>query len=278
MARPRVVVLAVHGIWNRIDGVTPDEAARTLAAKWRPALAAGYADIGLIAEPPALEAAYYAHLVAAHAQGDLDDLDSWSPIEQRWAWAWMRALGAPAETAQGYPTAPLRQAMDWLIARRGSAGIARVMAAFLREVFVYLTRPGVRERARATVAAAVETHRPSVVVAHSLGSVVTYEALHARPDLRVDLLVTVGSPLGLPEVVFDALDPEPRDGRGARPPGAGRWVDIADPGDLIAVPPRLGGRFDVDAYAEAPIGRADFHTMAAYLSCGLVAAAIAPYA
>ena len=35
-------------------------------------------------------------------------------------------------------------------------------------------------------------------MAHSLGTVMAYEALHAHPDLHVYLLVTLGSPLALP--------------------------------------------------------------------------------
>jgi hypothetical protein len=273
-------ILAVHGIWNRIDGMSPDEAARTLAGKWQPALAAGYTAAGLDGPPPGIVAAYYADLLATHAQGGLDDLGTLSPAEQRWAWAWMKDLGVPEETSQGYGTVALRQGLDWLARRRGAgaAVIARIMTAFLREVFAYMTRPALRGRARARVIEAVQTHRPRVVVAHSLGSVVAYEALHARPDLGVDLLVTVGSPLGLPEAVFDGLEPEPRDGRGARPPGVGRWVNIADPGDLVAVPARLGDRFPVDLHEEAHIGVLDFHTMAGYLGCGLTAAAVQPYA
>jgi hypothetical protein len=35
-------------------------------------------------------------------------------------------------------------------------------------------------------------------MAHVLGTVVAYEALHAHPDLHVYLLVTLASPLALP--------------------------------------------------------------------------------
>ncbi|MBB6547170.1 hypothetical protein [Nonomuraea rubra] len=61
-------------------------------------------------------------------------------------------------------------------------------------------------------------------MAHSLGSVVVYEVLWAHPDLRVNRLVTLGSPLGMPGVVFDRLDPAPGQ-RGSRPPGVSEWVN-----------------------------------------------------
>ncbi|MEU0195537.1 hypothetical protein ABZ250_37895 [Streptomyces afghaniensis] len=69
------------------------------------------------------------------------------------------------------------------------------IAVFFREVAAYLREPGdVREAAREEVATAIAAHAPDIVVAHSLGSVVAYEALHARPGLRVPLLLTLGSP------------------------------------------------------------------------------------
>ncbi|WP_446046051.1 hypothetical protein [Streptomyces olivaceus] len=54
-------------------------------------------------------------------------------------------------------------------------------------------------------------------------------------------------------------------------------MNIADPGDLIATPQRLGDRFPVDVHQEAHIGVLNFHTMGGYLSSGLVASALSPY-
>ncbi|MFF9483148.1 hypothetical protein [Streptomyces sp. NPDC014733] len=56
-----------------------------------------------------------------------------------------------------------------------------------------------------------------------------------------------------------------------------RWVNLAEAGDLIAVPRPLSDQFDGvdtdDIVHMAPVG---CHTMGMYLSCGMVAAAIAP--
>jgi hypothetical protein len=230
--------------------------------------------------PPRLVAAYYADVLDRAAQGGQSDSDlrQLSPDEQRWMWQWMRELGVPAEAAQGPLTAPLRQGLDWLARRRGRSAdaLARTMTAFLREVYLYLTRHALRLRVRDVVADAIDAHRPRVILAHSLGSVVAYETLHAT-GAQVDLLVTLGSPLGLPGAVFEALDPEPVAGHGARPPGVQRWVNLADPGDLVAVPARLGDRFPVDLHDEAYLGAVDFHTLGGYLACGSTAAAVMPY-
>lgn len=75
----------------------------------------------------------------------------------------------------------------------------------------------------------------------------------------------------------DHLVPAPVADRGARPAGVRYWVNLADTGDLVAIPRRLGDRFPVDQHADTPIGRIDFHTLGAYLSSPLTAAAITPF-
>ena len=80
-----------------------------------------------------------------------------------------------------------------------------------------------------------------VMVGHSLGSVVAYEALCAHPQWPVRALVTLGSPLGIRNLIFDRLVPAPRlrptAGR-VRGRGRGRvrsWVNVADEGDVVAL-------------------------------------------
>jgi hypothetical protein len=88
-----------------------------------------------------------------------------------------------------------------------------------------------------------------------VGSAVTYESLWARPELQVDLLITLGSLLALPEIVFPNLHPAPEDGKRHRPPGVRRWINMADPGDFIAVPAGLAHYFAaIDTHLTTPIG------------------------
>ena len=63
------------------------------------------------------------------------------------------------------------------------------------------------------------------MVGHSLGSVVAYEALCAHPEWPVRALVTLGSPLGIRNLIFDRLVPAPAAGDSGR--GAG---DVAGRG------------------------------------------------
>ncbi|MGW6356961.1 antibiotic ABC transporter ATP-binding protein [Streptomyces sp. NPDC055092] len=117
----------------------------------------------------------------------------------------------------------------------------RMLIGELKQVRRYLDEPPVWQAARAAVAAEIGADT-RVVVAHSLGSVVAYEALCENPDWPVTDLVTVGSPLGLP-VIHRRLSPLPVEGRGAWPGGVARWTNVADPGDIVALVGELAPRF-----------------------------------
>jgi hypothetical protein len=134
-----------------------------------------------------------------------------------------------------------------------------------------------RIQARDHVAATIAERQARIVIAHSLGTVVTYEALHAHPDLDLDLLVTLGSPLALPGAVFDRLYPQPSDGSGQRPPSVRRWVNISDHGDPIAILRPFKTYFpDISLDLTVSVGLFDFHRAARYLACASLAATLQP--
>lgn len=91
---------------------------------------------------------------------------------------------------------------------------------------------GVQERVRD----ALNEGRPQVLVGHSLGSVVAYEALCLIPRHGVTTLVTLGSPLGL-RSIRTALRPEAAQVIPGLPPGVTTWVNVYDAHDPVA----LGG-------------------------------------
>ncbi len=103
----------------------------------------------------------------------------------------------------------------------------------------YFADPELRSAVRGRVGAAIgpETR---VVVAHSMGTVVAYEILASRPDLELDTLVTLGSPLG-GEFVRTHVDPPPM-ARGGEPI-ARRWVNVAAVDDDVVREPALAPWF-----------------------------------
>ncbi|WP_189745191.1 hypothetical protein [Streptomyces nojiriensis] len=117
-------------------------------------------------------------------------------------------------------------------------GIAlRSMVGDLKQVRAYLLDPATRLKARRRVSDLL-TEEVQVVVAHSLGSVVAYEALCAsRHRHRVRAFVTVGSPLGIRSLIFDRLRPPPgTDGTGVWPGDDSlTWTNVADAADVVAL-------------------------------------------
>ncbi|MET8499810.1 serine peptidase [Streptomyces microflavus] len=276
-----MTIVAVHGIGNHLSGRSPEQAATELAGQWQLKLQRGFAAAGLCDQPlPPLHVAYYAHHTqAAGRQAVVPELPT-GEREQSVVIAWALALGSPTlEERQGLITAPIRQVLSWVSRRRNVPieTVIRLAVQLASEVSRYLHVPQVRAAAQSAVAESIRRVRPQVVLAHSLGSVVAYEALHAHPELTVDCFVTLGSPLGLPGGIFDHLVPAPIADQGARPAGVRYWVNLADTGDLVAIPRRLGDRFPVDQHADTPMGRLDFHSFGAYLSSPLTAAAITPF-
>jgi hypothetical protein len=113
---------------------------------------------------------------------------------------------------------------------------------------------------------------PSVVVAHSLGSVVAYEVLHEFTP-TVPLLVTLGSPLAMRAVVWPHLRPRPC----RTPPGVASWLDCWDRDDVICARPLGEADIQANTAGVRPRGsRVDsdglwVHSAAKYLARGEVA-------
>ncbi|MFF3242131.1 serine peptidase [Streptomyces sp. NPDC002870] len=288
-ASPPLPVVAVHGVGYHVPRASTDDVRATQILYWTRHITDG---LGLEPNRLDLDFAYYAPFLntgpTTQGSADPDTLDD--PLARELLTAWLKELGAPEPVAMGTLTSPLRHTAAWVAERFSLDGrlTQLFIRLFFREVATYLrTDDGpVRLSAREEVAARIARHRPRVVIAHSLGTVVTYEALHAHPELQVELLLTLGSPLALPHAVFHRLVPRPggpADGSqppfGIRPPGVARWVNIADPGDPVAIPPRLARAFtgialDLTDSIHATYG---FHHAKNYLSCAATAATLGPY-
>jgi hypothetical protein len=125
----------------------------------------------------------------------------------------------------------------------------RLMRVLLRDVHHFLynvsfsPRPGetfnIRTDVRARVLQALKEAEgqpgPHLVVSHSLGTVIAYDALTAIDDVPpVDALLTVGSPLGISEV-RDGLTPPwtANEGWPSQRLGNGTWWNVFDALDPV---------------------------------------------
>jgi len=280
------MIVGVHGIGHYPRALqlrSTEAAADELSAVWTEALNDGLTGFTghEATSGPQVRVAYYSHLLHRGTQqgeqdpGDLDEDEQ--DLFTSWVDQLIRASAAPVP--QGSRTYRARAAGEWLAGHLGDQ-VLRFALTFAREVSTYLNSGQRRQAVRDAVARVIAEARPRIVIAHSLGSVAAYETLWQHPDLEIDLLVTLGSPLAMPGVVFPRLEPTPVNGRGGRPPGVAAWANLADVGDIVAIPraglaPSFNGVTRDEPAIE--IDRRSFHGVEHYLRARETAQVVAPY-
>ena len=152
------------------------------------------------------------------------------------------------------PAMRKRGALNWdwvqgilsVLDRRVPGASGASVALFTRDVFQYLTNPGIRQMMDAGVRSAFTPGRQSVVVSHSLGTVVGYNVLRGADvaaGINVPLFVTLGSPLAV-TVVKKAIRPI------GHPRCAARWFNAMDERDVVSLFPLTPEHFNVDPAIE----------------------------
>ena len=126
------------------------------------------------------------------------------------------------------------------------------MALHLRDLRRYVQNhndiaENVRRRLKQPLRAAQAAGRPVLLIAHSMGSVIAFETLWQlsridRDPVRVDALLTMGSPLGQNYIQkrikgCDAI------GAVRYPDNIRRWINLSAVGDLTAIDPTLHDDF-----------------------------------
>ena len=170
----------------------------------------------------------------------------------------------------------VRETRRYLLNRRG---IAAAIRNLLREALVDAWRAGERV----------------LLIGHSLGSVIAYDTLwelshgQGRVDGRVDLFMTLGSPLASP-MILRGVQGGQLSGPDRFPHNVARWQNFSARGELTALHPRLGPDYgemvelgllealeDVTAFYNhfRDRGKLDVHTSYGYLVTRPVAESIA---
>jgi hypothetical protein len=263
-------IVLVHGIDQQ------QKSADKLESAWLPALAGGIRDAGFgdvadriwrnAGKPGSIETrmAFYGGLFLAPGQQG-DDPGEFNSEEARFAQVlaleWLKHVAERAtkqkirETGQrelAYMTGQMgteqgagsvvRSAIGSLgkiswFAPFGMGFAERFVNRSLAQVTQYLTSEAIRSAALESVFKLIGPET-KVLIGHSLGSVIAYEAAHLMKQ-PLPLLLTLGSPLGLQTIVYQRLRPQPP----GFPPAVRRWVNIADQDDFIAAEPNLEGLF-----------------------------------
>jgi hypothetical protein len=188
-----------------------------------------------------------------------------------------RAGVSDAQVAAEYgpnpkPRGPLNwewvQAVLRAVDQHGKTLNQATLETFTRDVYLYTTRAGVRDAIDRIVTDTLTTD-PTVVVAHSLGSVVAYSILSSDPrPLKVPLLVTVGSPLAL-RAIREQFRPL------QHPAPVASWYNAFDKRDVVALYPLDAANFTVtppiDNFAGVDNHTSNRHGIAGYLDDATVA-------
>lgn len=208
-------VVLVHGAFNELWG--PNE----LKARWLPALRDGLGHHGGVIDADDVSVCFY---------GDLFRLDPETVDSEAWA----RTRAGTSEMLESFADGG---GIETLSQAASEAAFERTVDL----VSIMATRPDVASTSRQRLIDAIG-EGARVLVAHSLGTVLSYNTLQSHPELEVDTLVTLGSPLGssmtdsmLPDAGADGLFPWPE--------GLRRWVNVAAVGDRATGEGLLAPRF-----------------------------------
>jgi hypothetical protein len=213
-------------LYDLVAGVSPDDAAKVVvkgpAGEVDPDMQAFVAAVlaEVIAEKGITDAQV---LAAAAAQGiDTSTIEK-GPLN----WGWVRSM---------------LKAIDTYVPHGSGTSIA----TFTRDVYLYITNDGLRQVINDGVRAAFTPGVESVVVGHSLGTVVSYRLLREEGKVRgwrVPLYVTVGSPLAV-TAIKNTLNPR------KHPECAAHWFNAMDPDDVVALYPLDDAHFRVNPAIE----------------------------
>lgn len=184
---------------------------------------------------------------------------------------------APEVAVKAFGSVPAQMMLHRLLRSRTLAGVAeRAFIGHLKQVTAYLSDDSVKEHVLQLVNDRI-TPDTAVIIGHSLGSIIAYEFLVSHAPSQVNLFVSVGSPLGIRNLIFDRLTPRPVGNLGAWPGETPKWVNIADKDDVVALCKNLAPLFSSgDRYIDdQPVDNGRHpHRMDRYLSAVETGAAL----
>ncbi len=138
-------------------------------------------------------------------------------------------------------------------------GFNRIADAFLGKLLKDLNRYYQNKKTQASLRDALKQSllankdRKIMLVAHSMGTIVSYDVLtllgQSNPDYKIDQFVTIGSPLGLPHVkskIIEEFTHRGTEGERVRTPSVVKegWVNFADRKDPVALDVHLADDYD----------------------------------
>ncbi|WP_119271036.1 alpha/beta hydrolase [Taklimakanibacter deserti] len=149
------------------------------------------------------------------------------------------AVRSPVAGEKGVENWGWVQAIARILDRHVTPASEFTIATFLKDVYLYLTKRSVRRAIDKTVEDLL-TDEPTIIISHSLGTVVAYNIVKAhKADINLKKFVTVGSPLGITAI-------SSRLGVIENPAAAVGWYNAYDERDVVALNPLDSSYFPTD--------------------------------
>lgn len=276
------MIVCVHGIGQQVRGED------SVLSDWVPALRDGIRRGGGNPPPPErIGMAFYGDLFRKKGTKSLgiqpyDEDDVTKEWEKQLLHAWWveaarvdQKVPGPEDQTKLRTPFFVQRALNALSHSRFFANVAlTAFIADLKQVYAYLHDEAVREEAQRRVENVI-TDETRAIVGHSLGTVVAYEALCAHPEWPVRTFISLGSPLGIRNVIFDLLRPAPEKGAGSWPEALSHWSNVADKGDIVALVKELRIGFGDRVQDYLVHNDAHAHDVRPYLTSGETGHAIA---
>jgi hypothetical protein len=277
------LIVAVHGIGQQFKGDA------IIHREWWPALLSGLHLAGKnLADPEQLDCAFYGQIfrepetLAMSDSYRAEDVGGQEAALLRLMWNEAAALepnSVPQARNHNQDLSRTPQIVQLALnaVSKSSFLIDLTQATLigdLKQVVLYLNNSDVHERALEAVTKKIAADT-KVVIGHSLGSVVAYEALCRKPENVVSFL-SLGSPLGIRNLIFDKLSPAPNAMKiGTWPGRVKHWTNIADRGDIVALEKKLAQFFGNEVHDVLVNNGSDAHHGERYLTSRQAGEAIA---
>ena len=270
------LIVAVHGIAQQYKGE------HLLEAAWLPALRDGLKRAGgTLEDDRAFAMVFYGDIFRESGKVDLpayeaeDVTDPWE-CDLLAAWAEEAArvdasVQSPSGPGKGRTPGFVQRALNALSQSKFFTSVSeRALIGNLKQVRQYMHDELVRKEIQRRLLACIGADT-RIVIGHSLGSVIAYEVLATPPERGnlergIKVLLTLGSPLGIRNLIFDRLSPRPEEGTGAWPGSIEHWINIADGGDIVALNKKLASLFGAKVVDHLIHNGATAHDVSRYLT------------
>ncbi len=251
-------IIAVHGLGNK----PPKD---LLQNWWKEAIYEGFRSSGIEKTLPAFEMVYWADILYDEPLNILEkDQAGKTFVNEPYTKASKDFKPESHEFRQKVNDFVVKQLNNILLNEDKSLNYSKLTDAILKKYFkdleTYYTEECVdstNERCRARdlirdrLVQTIKRYKgyEIMIIAHSMGSIVTFDVLNILlPDVKINTLLTIGSPLGLPIVVSKIIEEEKKvsstDSRLDTPPGVtSNWFNLADITDYIALDYKLADDF-----------------------------------